>query len=169
MRKEHFLIVGVIAGSLLLIVGLGFLGGRPRKPIEDVTAACVQHAGIGVHIHAHLRIVIDGAERPIPADIGIVGPRCMRPLHTHDASGTLHLEFPVAQEVRLGQFFTVWEQPFAREKILDRTGDDTHQIILTVNGQPSDAYENLILHDKDDIVIEFRAREAPGGSGASGG
>lgn len=154
MRKEYLLVGGVIGGSLLLMLGLAALGTRSPKPIADVTTACVQHTGVGMHIHARLHIVIDGAERPIPADVGIVGPRCMRPLHTHDASGTLHLEFPVRQEVSLGQFFTVWEQPFSKTQILDRAIGENDTLHVTVNGTETQEMGQLPLHDGDDVVIE---------------
>lgn len=167
MQKEFLVVGGVIVGSLVLIGGLAFLGARPRKPIEDVKNACVQHQGIGMHIHPHLRIVIDGEERPIPANIGVVHARCMRPLHTHDTSGTLHLEFPVEQEVRLGQFFEIWEQPFSRAQVLDRVVDASSELVVTVNGAQSGAVGELVLHDGDQIVVEVRkkeaAAEAPGG------
>lgn len=156
MRKEYLLVSGVIVGSLVLILGLAALGTRAPKPIEDVTTACVQHTGGGMHIHARLRIVIDGAERPLPADVGIVGPRCMRPLHTHDTSGTLHLEFPVTQEARLGQFFSIWEQPLSATQILDRAISESDTIRVTVNGTETKEMEQLLLHDGDAVAIEVR-------------
>lgn len=158
MRKELFVVGGVIGASLLLIVGLGVLGARPKKPIEDVTTACVQHQGIGMHIHPRLAISIDGEARKIPADIGIVGPRCMRPLHTHDQSGTLHLEFPVPQDVRLGQFFQVWGQPFARAQILDREIGEGDALRVTVNGKETDQLEDLILHDRDEVSVTVQKK-----------
>lgn len=159
MRKEPLVVGGVVAGSLILVAGLGFLGTRPKKPIADVNAACVQHGGVGMHIHPQLKIVIDGRERAIPSDIG-VAPGCMRPIHTHDESGKIHLEFPVQQEVRLGQFFEVWKQPFSKQQVLDRTvgPDDLFQV--TVNGKETAELENLLLHDRDDIVIEVRKKSS---------
>lgn len=154
MRKEVLVVGGVIAGSLVLIVGLAFLGARPAKPVADVTTACVQHRGVGMHIHPHVTIILDDAERKIPADIGIVGPRCMRPLHTHDDSGTLHLEFPVQQEARLGQFFEVWRQPFSKQQILDRTLTEADTLRVTVNGKETQELETLLLHDRDAVVVE---------------
>jgi hypothetical protein len=157
MRKEPLLVGGVVAGSLVLMVGLAFVGTRPKKPIADVMAVCVQHAGVGMHIHPQLTIVIDGAERTIPSDIGI-SPGCMRPIHTHDDTGQIHLEFPSPQDVRLGQFFAVWGQPVSRTLILDRTLGPDDLLRVMVNGKEVSELENLLLRDHDDIVIEVQKK-----------
>lgn len=158
MRREVLLVAGVIGGSVVLIGLLAVVSARPRKPIEDVTMACVQHTGVGFHIHPHLRVILDGEKQEIPAEIGIVSPRCMRPLHTHDDSGKLHLEFPVQQEVRLGQFFEVWKQPFSRSHILGRTIGDGDVLRVTVNGQETNELDALLLHDGDDILVEVKKK-----------
>lgn len=158
MRKEFCVIAGVILGSLLLIAGLSVLGARSEKPVTDPLATCVQHGGVGMHIHPTLKIFIDGAERKIPANIG-VGPACMRPVHTHDESGTLHLEFLVQQDVPLAWFFRVWDQPFSRTQILDRTIGEGDTLRVTVNGQETAELENLVLRDRDEVVIEVKKRE----------
>lgn len=159
MRKEPLVVGGVVVGSLILVAGLGFLGTRPKKPIADVNAACVQHEGVGMHVHPQLKIVIDGAERAIPSEIGVTRS-CMRPIHTHDESGKIHLEFPVQQDVRLGQFFEVWEQPFSKARILDRTVGPDDLLRVTVNGKKTGELENLLLHDRDDIVLEVRKKSS---------
>lgn len=158
MRKEYLLALSVVGGSLLLIGGLAALGSRPRKPIADVTTACVRHQGGGMHIHPRLQIVIDGQERPIPVNVGVT-PTCMRPLHTHSGDGLLHLEFPVEQEVRLGQFFQIWQQPFSATQVLERTVGDGEVLGVTVNGRETAERGNLLLHDGDKIVIEVKKRE----------
>lgn len=160
MRSTTLLIVGVVGGTLLLIGGLALVGARPRKPIADVMTACVQHAGIGIHTHARLNIQIDGQEKDIPADIGVTDA-CMRPLHTHKDDHEIHMEFPVVQDVRLGQFFQVWGQPFSKQRILDRTIGTTDRVQVTVNGTEVSQLEDLPLHDRDEIVVEVTSQDQP--------
>src|SRR5262245_29031219 len=50
-----------------------------------------------VHIHPHLTIMVNGQQQTIPALIGINvdgrgNPTSFLPLHTHDATGTIHVE-----------------------------------------------------------------------------
>ncbi len=124
----------------------------------DVLSACVNHGGVSaMHWHPTLRIVINGEPQDIPEGIGISGG-CMRPIHTHDETGKLHIESPVIRDFTLGQFFTLWEKPFSRDEILDARVDETHELVMTVNGQRVDTYENTVLRDDDQIVIEYRAK-----------
>jgi hypothetical protein len=90
------------------IVGGGGLASAPGGLAENPptgpfgghnvgsTAFLISTAGEGMHTHVHLSIVIDGREQVIPAGIGI-GPEGGHPMdriHTHDASGLLHMESP---------------------------------------------------------------------------
>ena len=82
----------------------------------------------------------------------------MRPIHTHDATGTLHVEWSAPRDFILGDFFKVWGEPFSREQLLGHQAGTTHAVTLTVNGVPSLDYEKLLLRDNDRIVIEYKAR-----------
>ena len=76
----------------------------------------------GFHGHAHLSIFLDGAALAVPANIGIIGnsatqAACDYPLHTHDVSGKLHMHALTPTVFTLGQLFTLWGQPLARDNI----------------------------------------------------
>lgn len=152
-RKIPFLLITL--GVVLILGLLWYTGPKRLAATDDVTKICVTHKRGGMHTHSHLRIVIKGQEVPIPANIGIPSSFCMRPIHTHDSTGTIHLEFPQQRQVKLSEFFRVWGKPFSRTQILEYTVDHEHEILMTVNGQVSEAYENLLLQDKDQIVIEY--------------
>jgi hypothetical protein len=61
-----------------------------------------------LHIHQHLDIYVNGKHEPVPALIGIYDGQFLTELHTHDASGIMHLESPTKRRFDLGQFFGVW-------------------------------------------------------------
>lgn len=146
---------------LVLIVLGGGVWGLSKVPavrsLGDPLKTCVNHTGTGMHIHPHLKILINGEERNIQKDIGILRG-CMRPLHTHDESGTIHNESAVRRDFTLGQFFEVWGEPFSPDTILDARRDETHEIVVTVNGEAVTTYGDTVMRDKDQIIIEYREK-----------
>lgn len=175
----------IIVVVALVVIGLGaFLLSQDIKnpqstqgPFEGKTSRelammCEPTEHLVMHIHPTLKININGQAQPIPANIGIEGvgggdsshtqaqatASCLHFLHTHDASGTLHVESPVAMDYHLSDFFAVWGQAFTHDQILDSKADDTHRVRMTVNGKDSTEFENLVLRDRDDIQIFYEAK-----------
>lgn len=66
-----------------------------------------------MHIHQHLDLYVDSRKVPVPARIGIDPAVGFAPLHTHDASGIIHVESPIARGYTLGEFFAVWGVRFS--------------------------------------------------------
>jgi hypothetical protein len=122
---------------------------------REVALLCTTDMATQYHIHPVLSIIIDGVKQPIPAEIGVTDT-CMNSLHTHDATGTLHVEAPVEKDFTLGDFFAVWNKPFDGMHILDVTAAKEGEVVLTVDGQVTDAFENLVLTDGAQIVIEYK-------------
>ena len=121
----------------------------------DITTECVTHGNLGMHIHPLLSIFIDGEKQDIPANIGIVSSTCFRLIHTHDASGKLHIEWRTVRDFTLGDFFKGWDRSFSKGQIFDYKVDKAHALTITVNGIPSEKYEDLILRDGDRIEIYY--------------
>lgn len=111
------------------------------------------HTNLKLHIHSDLRIIIDGREQPIPANIGIL-PGVMRALHTHDPDGKIHIEGPCPRDFTLEEFFQVWGRPFNAECIFDKC-TDSGALRMMINGKQSTDFENHILRDGEKIVIEY--------------
>ena len=75
------------------------------------------------HYHSHLTLLRDGRNVKVPALIGIdLQHQCLYWLHTHDATGVMHIESPDARTYTLGQFFDVWGQPLSRTKAASLRG-----------------------------------------------
>jgi len=127
------------------------------KSSRELALTCLPQEQLAMHIHPVLTIMINGQQKDIPPDIGIQ-PTCLHFLHTHDGSGTIHVESPVLKDYRLSDFFAVWDQPFSAEQILDAKVDDSHRIRMTVNGQDNTEYGDLVLRDGDKIVISYEAK-----------
>ena len=53
------------------------------------------HNSLAMHIHPRLELVVNNQSVTVPGDLGIDTTACdqaMHLLHTHDASGKLHIE-----------------------------------------------------------------------------
>ncbi|MBI2449047.1 hypothetical protein HYV49_02000 [Candidatus Pacearchaeota archaeon] len=123
-----------------------------------------------VHWHPKLKIIIDGDEQLIPVGIGITigkiidtglsGMR-MSPTHTHESDGTIHLEnnnpSKKPETLTLGYFFYVWDKQFSSSCIFDYC-TDKGELKMYVGGEENTEFENYIMQDKDEIVIEYESR-----------
>jgi hypothetical protein len=97
-------LVGLQTGPAPWNPGLDTLPDRlDAVGVHDLTAE-----GEVVHTHQHLDIFVNGKHEPVPANIGIYDGQFLTELHTHDASGLMHLESPEVKHFNLGQFFGVW-------------------------------------------------------------
>jgi len=85
-----------------------------------------------------------------------VQERCYFWLHTHDASGIVHVEAPQQRDFTLGQFFAIWGQQLSATQLLNKTVDAGHQIKVTVNGvEVSGDPSQIKLQDKISIVVQY--------------
>lgn len=86
-----------------------------------------------VHVHAHLALFNKGQQIAIPYGIGIVRPFQVNNgfvgtgagiywLHTHDATGIIHVESPDSRTYTLGQFFDIWGQPLDAQNVAGLQG-----------------------------------------------
>lgn len=90
----------------------------PTKAGDTVHGVkCETSERLAYHIHAHLAVYVDGAERTIPADVGIFDNECIYWLHTHDDTGILHIESPDERVYTVGDFFAVWHQPLSNNQV----------------------------------------------------
>ena len=96
------------------------------------------------HVHPRLAIVVDGKPVTVPPNVGIdpaQDPMQMADLHTHDTSGTIHIEgMPAA---RLGQFFAVWGVPFSATRLGPYRAAAGTSIGMWVDGKRSRAFGAL--------------------------
>jgi hypothetical protein len=97
------------------------------------------------HIHSELKIMVNGKPETLPSEIGIE-PKCMRSLHTHDASGKIHIEAPEKKDFTLDDFFAVWQKPLKREGF---------QLKAAANGSPLENPETYVMKDEDQIVLSY--------------
>jgi hypothetical protein len=106
------------------------------------------------HIHAHLTLIANGTQRAIPLAVGVKDPfllqnfviagSCFYWIHTHDATGIIHIEAPVTTAFTLGQFFAIWGQSLSRTDVGGFSGAVT-------------AYVDSTKYDGDLGALDFQA------------
>jgi hypothetical protein len=134
------------AGTADLAARLHAIGLPPLSPVE----------GTAVHIHQHLDLYLDGRKVPVPAGIGIDPAVGFAPLHTHDASGVIHLESPTVRTYTLGQFFAVWGVRFTPNCLGGSCAAGERRLRVYVDGT---AYRGdpttLALASHQELVVAF--------------
>jgi hypothetical protein len=125
--------------------------------LEEVHA----NPSLVMHIHAEIEVLQDGEKVQVPAEIGIArelwhdhsldefGPSrsLLAPLHTHDATGTIHIESIVLRNYTLGEFLSIWG--VNREAISG---------VSTADGAPVEEYWNHVLARNEKLVIELAGK-----------
>jgi hypothetical protein len=119
---------------VVLVVGGIVLASRPGGTAQAQDPECNRNEHFTYHVHANLKIFVNGQNVPVPGNVGIRAD-CLYWLHTHDAAGTIHVEAPRVSNFTLGQFFKVWEKSLSPTEMMGYKVDDQHQIKAFVDGQ----------------------------------
>ena len=132
---------------------------------DPLSNDCVTHEmNLGRHDHSVLSIFINGNERQIPEKTGINTEVCneqggnMHTVHTHDATGRLHIETEANVDMPLGVFFDIWGVHFNETGIFDYRVSNTHELIMTVDGVTNYEFDDYLLVDGKEIAIIFQSR-----------
>jgi len=146
-------------GAELNVVVRDLQAGQVVNGVPCLTEESPQH-----HTHVHLQILFDGVDVPVPAGIGIGRPwnvdssgfiatgACIAWLHTHDATGVVHIVTPEQKSFTLGQLFDLWGQPLGDDTALGYTGS----LLVFVNGQRTDGDPRAMnLTNFENIVLEL--------------
>jgi hypothetical protein len=174
-------VIALIIGAIYIETSQGqtttavLLSGSFHFPFQ-----CLGTEALFLHIHPHLSIVINGKNVTIPGGIGIENAipegssnwgevygggssSCFEPVHTHDASGLIHIESPTNQNYTLGDFFNIWNQTytyalvngtkhpivFNSNDILGFTTNSTYKLVVLVDGKPSTSFGSIVLNALD--------------------
>lgn len=121
-----------------------------------VFSQCVTHKeNSATHTHAALFIEQDARQIVIPADLGIA-VKCMHPLHTHDATGTIHMETPLPLTFYLGDFFDVMGIIMNDHQVGSLRTANGYKIEVIKNKMlVKDHYRDIVLKNFDSIKIHI--------------
>lgn len=108
------------AAVVVLVLVLQFAKKKDDLPLP---VPCINPVmPLTQHIHAMLQIVRGEKLETVAKNIGI-SATCETALHTHDTTGTLHVEAQDRREYTLGDFFQVWGRPLIMDSFVKMTID----------------------------------------------
>jgi hypothetical protein len=146
-KKKNFLLVSLI---VLGVIGVSIVA------VEFAAANTLR-----IHIHPQLSITLNGSPVQVPAQIGIdsslwkdhsldqYGVSGLAPLHTHDTSGTIHVESNAVRDFTLHQFLAIWGQPSDGSAI---NGHTVSSLSVDGQSQPSPT-QDVVFKDKQQIAM----------------
>jgi hypothetical protein len=102
-----FLVIVLLIATLIIIARV------TSRSIDGI--GCDFAGSATYHVHAHLTFVVSGRTDYPPANVGFRYLHlCVYWVHTHDASGIIHIEAPKRIAPTLKAFFDIWGQPLSR-------------------------------------------------------
>ncbi|TLY06782.1 MAG: hypothetical protein E6K85_10235 [Thaumarchaeota archaeon] len=161
-KKRAFLYAGigfVAAGIASIVLTYMFI----YEPLRNETAVQdtrfnlkeIHSVALARHDHVSLVLLVNGQQVVIPEGIGMnpqlwhdhsldqYGPSGISPMHTHDTTGTIHIESTVAREYTLGEFLKV-------------AGISTDNITrTTVDGNELVDIQNHAMKNGEKLRVEF--------------
>jgi hypothetical protein len=164
-RNRHPVLIGIVIIGIVLGFGLyeAVLQSAKANPYPCITGESY------IHVHPYLRIVIEGQNITIPDRVGYLsGGSCLMPIHTHDASGILHIELSSAdanKDFTLGDFFRIWNATpgmstmsfggsshpvtFSATDVLGFVTDSSHKVVVLVDNSPVSNPSSILLEHLD--------------------
>jgi len=150
-KKYTESIVWSVVGAVAIVL-IYFAVTAPRVGGADVVSDA------GIHYHPILSITINDIPQTIENGVGLGAVH--KPIHTHDeGDGTLHLEFEglvKKTDTKLGIFFDIWGKEWTATSFMGNPIDDTHTLVMKVDGVVSTEYRDLLMKDKQKIELIYK-------------
>lgn len=124
--------------------------GRLRARLDAIGVPA--RSGTTLHTHQHLDVFVNGKRVVVPAGIGI-GEGFISPLHTHDASGVVHVESTTVRSYSLAEFFAVWGVRLTKTCLAGECGEG--KLHFFVDGKPATDPNRIVLTHHQEIAATF--------------
>ena len=159
LSSSKALVQSTQVGKTMFAPGDTDKGGRGQS-IDGIEGSSQEM--LKTHIHVHLSVFYKGEQIAIPYGIGIIKPFRVENgfvgagqgyywLHTHDATGILHIESPDNRSYTLGNFFNIWGEPLNAHNVAGLKG----KVRVFVDRKPyaGDA-RKIVLTPHEQITLE---------------
>jgi hypothetical protein len=113
------------------------------------------------HIHALLSVYNQGLLVTIPANLGIDERHHIETtIHTHDATGIIHMEAPHPYDYTLGDLFAVWGVRFGAGTLGALQNDGSNRVWVYVNGRHISDPARYVLRNGDNVSIGYGSQNS---------
>jgi hypothetical protein len=123
------------------------------KPVDGVN--CLISAKY--HKHSLISMYKDGKRLGFPDGIGRVHAGCYHAyeLHVHDVTGLVHMEADVVKTYKLGQWFSLWQQPLSRDNAAGLIGPVRFYIIEagTITRYDGNPYDIVMAPRREVLIV----------------
>jgi hypothetical protein len=142
MLIRSMIALAVIAVAAGVVTNIVTQQARGSDPLYQ----CIESDNLPYQAYVTVSVSINGQPIEVPANIGIQD-NCLRPIHTHDTTGLVHIVYDRQHDFRLGHFLWYW-------------GFNIQQYDATVyvNGIPQDKYLDTVLRDGMSIIMDFKSK-----------
>ena len=164
-------VIAVAAGAaaFALLAGGEDDAGEVFAAKPDGLQERVQKAGLTLgpdHFHPTVRVVVNGADVPIPDDIGTgTGGAGHSPIHRHAGDEKLHAEGVKEGAFTLGQFMDVWGVPLSADRLGPYRATGPREVMVLAKRKGQDQFRRvgdvrgLPLRDADEVYVVYGTRE----------
>ena len=128
-----------------------------RGRLDALGLPALSREGAVLHTHQHLDVFVHGRRIAVPAGIGIdAAGGFISPIHTHDASGIVHVESPAVRTFTLGQLFGVWGVRLSRRCLGGYCARGADRVRVYADGRPFVGDPRVLpLAPHAEIVVAF--------------
>jgi hypothetical protein len=145
--KKRILIRSMIALAVIAVAA-GIMTNiiTQQARAQDPLYQCIESDNLAYQAYVTISVTVNGLPVEIPSGVGIQ-ENCMRPIHTHDTSGLVHIVFNKPYDFRLGHFLWYW-------------GFDiqSYDASVYVNGVAQQNYLDMVLRDGMTVIIDFKSK-----------
>lgn len=154
-----FVAVGIASIVLIFMLVYQPLSSETADESGEFNLAEIHSVPLARHDHVSLSILENGLPDVIPEEVGMnpqlwhdhsldrYGPSGISPMHTHDTSGTIHVESTTSREFTVGEFLAVM-------------GIDLDTVTrMTVDGDEVGDFRNHAMNDRERIQLELTITE----------
>lgn len=155
-KRKNIIISVVVIAILILSISLLIPKSINAQSVDGIQ--CNSLEGSVMHIHPHLIIIYNGKNLTVPSQIGILST-CLYGLHTHDSSGTIHVESPIVANYTVGEFIDIWNKTEPQGPNYNVLSLFNNSIVAYIgNTTYTGNYRDIILKDGEQIKLVITSR-----------